>query len=418
VAKHTSQSMAAVSTRPADERELLSACPALAGTPLADLRSSDVKKKLLSMPVSHIFPGTRANEALTAAVAAGRARVSRASSEGSTSDADDAGLSAVIETLANLLSAPALKDERSSAAARAEVEGGSPPPRGLPRVLSSHSLSARLKSGTADAHKDAENVQYVRSLLRGKVSRQQYALLLRDLHHVYVALEAALDAAADRCEAVRAIHFPSQLGRREALALDLEAHAGGGWRETLGPPSPPCAEYVARITELGASTEASEAALLVAHAYTRYLGDLSGGQIIAKALRRHYGADAAMHFYRFDAIASPSAFKKVYRRALDELMTSSAAVDAEALVAEANAAFSFNARIFRHLDAVCGLAAPAPSPSAAAPEVATAAAAAPASAAAANLPVAVGEGVSVSRPRGRALLRFEVVPQWTGDNFR
>mmetsp|Transcript_6783 Transcript_6783/g.19332 ORF Transcript_6783/g.19332 Transcript_6783/m.19332 type:complete len:126 (+) Transcript_6783:1643-2020(+) len=125
-----------------------------------------------------------------------------------------------------------------------------------------------------------------------------------------------------------------------------------------------------------------------------------------------------MHFYRFDAIASPSAFKKVYRRALDELMTSSAAVDAEALVAEANAAFSFNARIFRHLDAVCGLAAPAPSPSAAAPEVATAAAAAPASAAAANLPVAVGEGVSVSRPRGRALLRFEVVPQWTGDNFR
>mmetsp|Transcript_6785 Transcript_6785/g.19339 ORF Transcript_6785/g.19339 Transcript_6785/m.19339 type:complete len:95 (+) Transcript_6785:44-328(+) len=60
--------MAAVSTRPADERELLSACPALAGTPLADLRSSDVKKKLLSMPVSHIFPGTRANEALTAAV--------------------------------------------------------------------------------------------------------------------------------------------------------------------------------------------------------------------------------------------------------------------------------------------------------------------------------------------------------------
>ena len=51
---------------------------------------------------------------------------------------------------------------------------------------------------------------------------------------------------------------------------------------------------------------------------------------------------------------------------------------------QANAAFSFNARIFRHLDAVCGLAAPAPSPSAAAPEVATAAAAAPASAAAAT----------------------------------
>ena len=51
---------------------------------------------------------------------------------------------------------------------------------------------------------------------------------------------------------------------------------------------------------------------------------------------------------------------------------------------QANAAFSFNARIFRHLDAVCGLAAPAPYPSAAAPEVATAAAAAPASAAAAT----------------------------------
>ena len=63
-------------------------------------------------------------------------------------------------------------------------------------------------------------------------------------------------------------------------------------------------------------------------------------------------------------------------------------------------------------------AAPPAAPAAPAAPPAAAAAAAPASAAAANLPVAVGEGVSVSRPRGRALLRFEVVPQWTGENFR
>jgi len=54
---------------------------------------------------------------------------------------------------------------------------------------------------------------------------------------------------------------------------------------------------------------------LVAHHYTRYLGDLSGGQVLGRIVQRVYelpdgkGASA----YRFDAIDSPKRFKDDYR---------------------------------------------------------------------------------------------------------
>lgn len=56
----------------------------------------------------------------------------------------------------------------------------------------------------------------------------------------------------------------------------------------------------------------------VAHHYTRYLGDLAGGQVVGSLLRRRYGiSGAGARFYDFSRVGNPHAFRKRYRHLLD-----------------------------------------------------------------------------------------------------
>ena len=113
----------------------------------------------------------------------------------------------------------------------------------------------------------------------------------------------------------------------------------------LAEPLPATAAYVARIHAAAASK-----ARLVAHHYVRYLGDLSGGQIIASLMRRHYGvADEALTFYAFEGLGSKGGFKTTYRRILDELFVDRAFFDET--VDEARAAYECNRRMFAALGA-------------------------------------------------------------------
>jgi heme oxygenase len=81
--------------------------------------------------------------------------------------------------------------------------------------------------------------------------------------------------------------------------------------------SPATSRYVDRIRTLAGV----DPTLLVAHAYTRYLGDLSGGQVMAKAVKKHLDVKgpAGVAFYEFPAIADIPEFKGDYRRCLDAL---------------------------------------------------------------------------------------------------
>ena len=58
---------------------------------------------------------------------------------------------------------------------------------------------------------------------------------------------------------------------------------------------------------------AKDPALLIAHHYTRYLGDLSGGQTLRRCAVRHFGLDKnstqGVAFYCFPDIPSPKDFK-------------------------------------------------------------------------------------------------------------
>ena len=90
--------------------------------------------------------------------------------------------------------------------------------------------------------------------------------------------------------------------------------------------------------------------LLVGHHYTRYLGDLSGGQILKNIAQKamNMEGDAGLRFYVFDDIADEKAFKTTYRSAMDTLPIDQ--VMADRIVEEANHAFHLNMNMFKELE--------------------------------------------------------------------
>ena len=90
--------------------------------------------------------------------------------------------------------------------------------------------------------------------------------------------------------------------------------------------------------------------LLVAHAYTRYLGDLSGGQILKKIAQRamNLSDGKGLSFYEFDEVSDEQQFKQNYKKALDSLGLDLQLADQ--IVAEANLSFTMNMKMFQELD--------------------------------------------------------------------
>tara|TARA_B100000965_G_scaffold33448_1_gene24730 strand:- start:566 stop:1267 length:702 start_codon:yes stop_codon:yes gene_type:complete len=208
-------------------------------------------------------------------------------------------------------------------------------------------LAKDLKVGTKRSHTAAENTKFIASFLGGVVSEENYRELIKDFYFVYSAIEeefARLDDKGNKFfdRLVADIDFP-ELHRVDALKKDLRYFYGANWNAIIKP-SEACIQYVERIHEVADENPY----LLVGHHYTRYLGDLSGGQILkgiaAKALDLPVGE--GLNFYEFD-IEDKKAFKQKYRDALDNLPLGEG--DVNAIVTEANYAFRLNMYMFDNL---------------------------------------------------------------------
>ena len=194
-------------------------------------------------------------------------------------------------------------------------------------------FAAILRDETAAVHRQAERAGFIADLIRNRATRAGYALFLRNLVPAYTALEAAV-AQAPRSPLVAAFAEPG-LARLPALTRDLEALAGPDWATScvLLPEAQAYGEAIAAT--------AGDAPGLVAHAYARYLGDLSGGQILKPVLARTLGlGPEALAFYDFPALPDIAATKAAMRAALDGVAVGSS--EAHRLVAEAIAAFHHN----------------------------------------------------------------------------
>jgi heme oxygenase len=86
----------------------------------------------------------------------------------------------------------------------------------------------------------------------------------------------------------------------------------------------------------------------VAHHYTRYLGDIAGGQAIRRLLERTYGLTGpGSLFYHFDEIGPAPTFRDEYRRRLDEVPWNED--ERSRIVQETLTAFECNIAVFSQL---------------------------------------------------------------------
>ncbi len=203
-------------------------------------------------------------------------------------------------------------------------------------------FALQLKTETKKSHTAAENTKFVGSFLRGVISEESYRQLVANFYFIYRAMEEEVDKLSDH-PVIGKIQF-DLLNRTNALERDLRYYYGPMWRSIVAP-SEQCQRYVNRIREVAED----DPELLVGHHYTRYMGDLSGGQILKgiaeKALDLRKGE--GLHFYEFEGIADKQGFKTQYRNTLNMLPINQS--QANAIITEANWAFRLNMFMFDEL---------------------------------------------------------------------
>ena len=203
-------------------------------------------------------------------------------------------------------------------------------------------LALALDDGTRKSHSVAENTAFVTGFFRGIATKAAFSQLVTALYFVYEAMESAFDTTPHA--GVRALDYP-QLRRRTALELDMEYYFGSDWR-TRVQPSAATQKYVARVREVANETPE----LLVAHQYTRYLGDLFGGQMMGGMARRSLSLDEGRgtRFYEFEYIEDSKSFIEAWYAQLNELELTDE--QKRAIVDEGNLVFALNIELFEELE--------------------------------------------------------------------
>ncbi|MDF2492573.1 MAG: pbsA1 [Microbacterium sp.] len=203
------------------------------------------------------------------------------------------------------------------------------------------SFSTALRERSSGAHSGSEGAGFMSDLIKGDGTREDYVALVTQHWFIYEALEGAAERM--RRDPVAAVFISEKLTRLPALAADLEFLIGADWRERIVP-LPTTRRYVDRINQVGATWPGG----FVAHHYTRYLGDLSGGLFIGKLMQRRFGFDTnGIGFYIFGDIADPKAFKDVYREQLDAAPWDE--TEKERVIDEVLRAYRFNTELFEDL---------------------------------------------------------------------
>ncbi|MER7742113.1 biliverdin-producing heme oxygenase [Streptomyces sp. NPDC096538] len=205
------------------------------------------------------------------------------------------------------------------------------------------SFSTLIRTASHEQHVEAETSTFMTDLLGGRLGVDAYARYTEQLWFVYEALESgARDLASDR---VAGTFIRPELFRLSALERDLEHLRGPGWRTTLTA-LPATREYADRVATVAREWPAG----YIAHHYTRYLGDLSGGQIIRDKAEKTWGFDRkgdGVRFYVFEDVSNPAAFKREYRGLLDGVPVDD--LEKQRVVAECKRAFGLNSAVFRAL---------------------------------------------------------------------
>ncbi|WP_327404554.1 biliverdin-producing heme oxygenase [Streptomyces sp. NBC_01288] len=205
------------------------------------------------------------------------------------------------------------------------------------------SFSTVIRTASHEQHVEAETSTFMSDLLGGRLGVDAYARYTEQLWFVYEALETGAERLA--ADPVAGAFIQAELFRLPALERDLEHLRGADWRAGLTA-LPATRAYAERVRECAELWPAG----YIAHHYTRYLGDLSGGQIIRDKAERTWGFSRkgdGVRFYVFEGIGNPAAFKRGYRELLDGVQVDD--LEKQRVVAECRRAFALNTGVFRAL---------------------------------------------------------------------
>ena len=173
-----------------------------------------------------------------------------------------------------------------------------------------------LKELTAEKHKSAERQEFVKIMFSGEIHPDFYATFLANQHPVYEFLEinsmmhGLINGLPDLRRAPYILEDFQELWRYE----DKKA--------TIVPLVKDYLDHIKMLSE-------TDPKLLFAHIYVRHMGDLSGGQMIAKRV------PGSGKFYQFNDADN---LKTAIRERLDD-----------SLAEEANICFDFAIEMFKQL---------------------------------------------------------------------
>ena len=204
-------------------------------------------------------------------------------------------------------------------------------------------FALQLKTETKKSHTAAENTKFVSSFLRGVISKESYRQLVANFYFIYRAMEEEFEKYKDS-PILGPVHS-DVLNRVNNLERDLRYFYGPMWRSIISP-TEQCQRYVNRIREVSED----EPELLIGHHYTRYMGDLSGGQILKNIAEKSLNLknNEGLWFYEFEGIDDKKAFKEQYRATLNTIPITQSM--ANAIITEANWAFRLNMFMFDELE--------------------------------------------------------------------
>ncbi|XP_023486903.1 heme oxygenase 1 [Equus przewalskii] len=213
-----------------------------------------------------------------------------------------------------------------------------------PEDSMSQDLSEAVKAASREVHSQAENSEFMKNFQKGQVTRDGFKLLMASLYHIYTALEAEIEDNKEN-PVYAPLYFPEELHRRAALEQDMAFWYGPRWQEAI-PYTKATRRYVRRLQEVGRT----EPELLVAHAYTRYLGDLSGGQVLKKIAQKALDLPSSgegVAFFTFPNVVSATKFKQLYRSRMNSLeMTPEVR---HRVIEEVKSSFLLNIQLFEEL---------------------------------------------------------------------
>lgn len=206
------------------------------------------------------------------------------------------------------------------------------------------SLSQALRERTSALHAEAERSGVINDILQRKADLRSYATLLRNLLPVYSEMERALGSRGELF--ALGVFAQPEIHRASRIASDLTALYGDRWEREL-----PLLDAGERYAERVAAAGAGDGVRLVAHAYVRYFGDLSGGSVLKRLLGSSLGLGSDMlSLYDFPGISDPGVVKDQMRHAIDREGATSPA--GEVIIEESIRAFEHNIDISRAVQAL------------------------------------------------------------------